>query len=93
VRSLNGYRRKVYAPGPLEESDVRRLIRTKIIAGILPGEPAAKIWTGEGAGRRCDACGEPIKETEIEIERVAGRPSVYLHPSCFALWREQCAHE
>jgi hypothetical protein len=78
----------------LEVDELRRQIRAKIIAGTLPADPATKVWAGAGTGRRCDACGERIKasDTEIEVERVAERPSVYLHRQCFALWREECGH-
>lgn len=78
----------------LDSLQLRKLIREKITAGKLPGEPVKQVWAGMGAGRCCDACGEPMKarDTQIEIERLAGRPSVWLHRPCFVVWREECPH-
>jgi hypothetical protein len=76
------------------DSKLRQLVREKIIAGLLPGEPPLTVWAGVGNGRACAACGESIKgtETELELELTGGRHSVRLHRSCFTIWREECDH-
>jgi hypothetical protein len=79
--------------GPLDAT-LKGLIRSKIIAGTLPGEPPGTVWAGMGSGRPCAACDKMIHgaETEIEIELPGGRPGVRLHRQCFTLWREECDH-
>lgn len=76
------------------DSGIRPLIRQKIIAGVLPGDPPLRVWAGMGNGRRCGACEEVIKgnETEMELELSGARQSVRLHRGCFTIWREECDH-
>ena len=78
----------------VDPDELRRLIRWKIITGVLPGQPSKTTWAAIGNGRPCAACEKPIKpdQTEMELELPSSRPSVRLHRECFTIWAEECGH-
>jgi hypothetical protein len=73
----------------MDPTALRDVIRQKITAGALPGEPPLKVWAGMGAGRLCAACEEPIRphDTQMDVE-LPGDRSVILHRPCYAVWLE-----
>ena len=72
---------------PLEE--LRALARTRIEDGKLPiaaGKEA--LFGGYGAGQRCELCGAPISNPQVEYaaeHRSYGRALVF-HIACHSAW-------
>jgi hypothetical protein len=74
-------------------TDVRRLIREKIVAQSLPCRPCRAIWAGPGAGMPCAGCDRPILPTEIEFEcEQPGGGLLRFHQACYLNWEEECQH-
>jgi hypothetical protein len=77
--------------------DLEAAIRSKIAAGTLPvhrEDGGEKLWVGNGNGRPCDACGEPITaaEREYEIDLPGGR-TLRFHGKCLTAWHDARAEE
>jgi hypothetical protein len=75
--------------------DVARSIRAKIAAGRLPlpANPPGKVWVGRGNGRPCDACDQPITDTEMEYETdLPTGQTIRFHRPCIEAWHTERAH-
>jgi hypothetical protein len=74
--------------------DVASSIRAKIAAGRLPlpANPPGKVWVGTGNLRPCDACDQPITDTEIEYETyLPTGQTIRFHRPCFEAWQPEGA--
>ena len=73
--------------------DVADVVREKLAAGTLPCNAPTKMWVGNGSGRSCDACGQPITPTDIEYEPDFADPSVQVrfHQKCLDVWHQERA--
>jgi hypothetical protein len=70
--------------------DLSDIIRRKVAAGLLPKEAPVKVWAGYGSGKKCDACGLPTSEADIEYEiDLADHLTFLFHQACFELWHEE----
>jgi hypothetical protein len=73
----------------MDDATIRRIIREKLRADLLPRKPPQKMWGGRGHGRGCDACDRPIGDAEVEFEvEIRGR-RLYFHGHCHELWTEE----
>ena len=71
--------------------EIRLRIRDMLETGDIPCNEPDKVWAGRGNGSHCAACTEPIGPTQIEFEiDLQSGVVVRLHPSCHAIWREEC---
>ena len=64
--------------------------------GALPAPLEGKLWVGPGSGTACSGCGESIKSTEQEFEKVhSGTLSFRFHQECYDAWASApaSAHE
>jgi hypothetical protein len=70
---------------------VRVRIRALIDTGDLPCEDPDQTWAGQGEGKRCSGCWEPITPAavEYEVELPSGR-TVFFHRACHDIWLEEC---
>jgi hypothetical protein len=61
------------------------LIRRRLATGELP-RGSARAWAGKGGpGLPCDACGESIASTDVEVELELNRLYRF-HGDCFRIW-------
>lgn len=75
------------------EQELRALARDRIAKGELPGEPATRMWGGDGTGRLCSLCGEPVQPDQIEFEVESGRGhSLIFHMVCQSVWQLECVN-
>jgi hypothetical protein len=87
-----GHQKRVPTGGQMsDEEALRRLAREAIRTQRIPVERPTGSWGGNGTGVRCDICGLPIADPEIELEvefsqEGARVRSYYLHSRCFAAW-------
>jgi len=76
------------------EPDLARSIRAKVAEGRLPlpADRPGKLWVGKGNGRPCDACDQPITntDTEYETDLPTGR-TIRFHRPCFRAWHAERA--
>jgi hypothetical protein len=74
-------------------ADCASLIRSKLERQELPTEMAQRMWGGYGNGYRCDGCGRPISQREVEYELEfplsASQHTVRLHRGCCAIWNAE----
>jgi len=77
----------------MHETALRRAIREKTTAGILPRTLPPMMWVGLSSWKwkTCAACAERIFEGELEIEYLGCCDPIYFHPRCHELWREECS--
>ena len=68
--------------------NVRSIIRMKLAAGLLPREPAGRVWAGPGRGETCNACDERITKGQTVYEWEYGDGKVQVHLDCYQLWNE-----
>jgi hypothetical protein len=75
-------------------TDVTGCIRAKIAAGSLPipSDPPDQMWVGNGNGRACDACDQPITDTEFEYETdLPTGQTLRFHRECLQAWHQERA--
>jgi hypothetical protein len=73
------------------------VVRDKLDAGTLPLNDPVKLWAGQGSGRLCALCEQPILKSQAEYEPQYddGLPAVRFHRGCHGLWeaeRQQRVH-
>jgi hypothetical protein len=73
----------------MDDATIRRIIREKLHADILPRKPPNKMWGGRGRGGRCAACDEPISAGDVEFEIESRGALLYFHGRCHDLWSEE----
>jgi hypothetical protein len=78
--------------GGVVVKSVADIIREKLDAGMLPVNSPVKLWAGEGTGRICAACDEPILKSQVEYEPQYNDGAVIrFHAGCHGLWEaERC---
>ena len=76
-----------------DSRDLTVVVRQKLFFGTLPRDEPTKMWVGNGSGRSCDACGQPITPTDIEYEPDFADPSVQVrfHQKCLDVWHQERA--
>ena len=72
------------------EQELRALARERIAKGELPGEPALRMWGGDGTGRHCSLCREPVQPGQIEFEVESDGHSLIFHRVCQSVWQLEC---
>ncbi|HEY7964477.1 MAG TPA: hypothetical protein VID49_10220 [Steroidobacteraceae bacterium] len=72
------------------EQELRALARERIAKGELPGEPASRMWGGDGTGRHCSLCREPVQPGQIEFEVESDGHSLIFHRVCQSVWQLEC---
>ena len=72
----------------MDQSLVRKLIRQKMIEGLLPRSRAFDVWVVSGNGERCDGCEKPIERQTQNALAIATRNGLPLrfHDDCYRLW-------
>jgi hypothetical protein len=73
----------------MDDATIRRIIREKLRADLLPRKPPHKMWGGRGHGRTCAACDQPIGAGEVEFEIENLGSLLYFHARCHDLWSEE----
>jgi hypothetical protein len=73
----------------MDDTTIRRIIREKLRAKLLPGKPPRNMWGGLGHGHSCAACGQPIGEADVELEIEEFGAPFCLHAHCHDVWREE----
>ena len=66
----------------------RAIIRLKIEEGLLPRQPADRVWAGPGNGETCNGCEERIAKAQTVYEWEHGDGKVQLHLGCYQIWNE-----
>jgi len=75
----------------MDAETVRARIRTMLDTGELPCDDPGKVWAGNGLGRRCSACLEPIGPSDVEFEvELASGLTLTLHRQCHVIWLDEC---
>ena len=75
----------------MTEEQIRDRIRRMLRTGDLEcDDDTARVWAGEGAGRRCAACLEPIVPCNVEYEADLNGRTLYFHPRCHDIWLDVC---
>lgn len=70
------------------ERMLRDMVRLLLAGGVLrPVDGHA--WAGNGTGRPCAVCGNPVTPMEVEYE-VDGDATA--HTRCFLVWQEESKH-
>ena len=81
-------------PQPTTEVAIRARIARLVGSGELTCDEPDQTWAGEGLGKRCAACLEPIRPPQIEFEvDLPGGRTYVLHQRCHEMWLEVCAEE
>jgi len=62
-------------------------VRERLARGLLPHEEPPRIWVGNGSGRPCDGCSEPIGHAEQETEIDVVDRTYRFHDHCLTVWR------
>lgn len=61
--------------------------------GVLPYQEPLRTWASRGTGVRCNLCGMPIEERDIEYEvelAPVGNPrGLHFHFKCYRVWETQ----
>lgn len=73
------------------EQELRALARERIARGDLPCEPLIRMWGGNGTGRICSLCREPVQPDQIEFEVENDGRSLIFHLVCQSVWQLECA--
>ena len=73
----------------MDDATIRRMIREKVRADLLPRKPPHKMWGGHGDGRTCAACDRPITGGQVEFEIETLGVAFYFHGHCHDLWCEE----
>jgi hypothetical protein len=73
----------------MDDATIRRIIREKLRAAVLPRKPPHKMWGGRGHGRPCIACDLPIGDADVEFEVEILGIRLYFHGRCHELWTEE----
>ena len=73
----------------MDDATIRRIIREKLRAALLPRKPPQKMWGGRGNGRTCAACDHPITGGDVEFEVEDYGTLLYFHGHCHDLWSEE----
>ena len=62
-----------------------------VSSGELTCDEPEQTWAGEGLGKRCAGCLQPIRAPEVEFEVMLpdGRTFV-LHQACHEIWLDVC---
>jgi|RhiMetdeSRZDD1v2_1073273.scaffolds.fasta_scaffold219630_2 hypothetical protein len=64
-----------------------RAVQERVASGRLPRVEPRILWLGRGTGLECDGCGEPVTDSEGEIEiEVDG--TYRFHAICMKVWRK-----
>ncbi|HYM29158.1 MAG TPA: hypothetical protein VET66_13485 [Steroidobacteraceae bacterium] len=79
-------------PQSAHEQELRALARERIAKGELPGAPASRMWGGDGTGRLCSLCGEPVQPDQIEFEVESHGHSLIFHRVCQSVWQLECVN-
>jgi hypothetical protein len=73
-----------------ESDERRRIIRERILVGILPKQNCRMTWFGPGRGGKCVACDRPIAVHEVEVEcDLPTGGTIRLHRRCYDLWVDE----
>lgn len=77
------------------ETELRQIARHRIANQQLPHAASSRMWGGQGTGRSCSLCDQPIGEAEIEVEQILdGKLQTFqFHILCQSLWQLECARE
>jgi hypothetical protein len=73
----------------MDDMTIRRVIREKLRAELLPRKPPQKMRGGRGRGHACAACDEAIADGEVEFEVESRGTLFYFHGHCHDLWSEE----
>jgi hypothetical protein len=74
------------------EARLRRIIRSKLLIGLLPYHRATIIFGVPGNGGTCDVCGQTLTVAWLVTDVPFDKTFVHLHADCFILWdEERCA--
>ena len=74
------------------EARLRRIIRSKLLIGLLPYNRATIIFGVSGNCGTCDVCGQRLVVAWLVTDVPFDRTFVHLHADCFILWdEERCA--
>jgi hypothetical protein len=52
----------------MNDDRIRERVRAPLSTGAIPRDEAEATRAGNGFGKRCSACGEPVRPEEIEDE-------------------------
>ena len=75
----------------MDDDRIRERIRALLSTGEIACDEPEATWAGNGFGKRCSACGEPIRPEEIEFEvDLPSGAHLRLHRHCHALWEDEC---
>jgi hypothetical protein len=75
----------------MDETTIRQRVREMLATGDLPCEDPAGMWAGRGEGKRCAACKESIRATEVEFEvLLKSGATILLHRACHLIWLQEC---
>jgi len=73
------------------EEEIRERVRRMLKTGDLEcDDDAARVWAGEGSGKRCAACLEAIVPSDVEYEADLNGRTLYFHPRCHEIWLREC---
>jgi hypothetical protein len=73
------------------EDEIRECVRRMLRTGDLEcDDDTARVWAGEGSGKRCAACVETIAPSYVEYEADLNGRTLYFHPRCHEIWLEEC---
>jgi hypothetical protein len=76
----------------MDEATIRDRIRTMIRTGQLPCDDTERLWGGQGDGKGCMGCLEPILPTDVEYEvDLSSGATIHLHRRCHTIWEKECA--
>jgi hypothetical protein len=75
------------------DGQLRDRIRALMDSGVLPRQPASKLWVVRSpGGRECIACQYNLRQGEMEYEVVLGDTvTIQLHRHCFEMWTAEVA--
>jgi hypothetical protein len=77
----------------MDETAVRTRIAKLVESGDMTCDEPDQTWAGQGMGKRCAGCFEPIVPPQIEFEVQLPPPdgrTFVLHERCHAIWVEVC---
>ena len=75
---------------PMDDEEIRRLIRDKTASGDLSTRPPLRTWAGFGTGQVCAVCGDEIgvEAVEVEAEGADGEKRFY-HSRCYVVLSQE----
>ena len=77
---------------PANPDGLRLLIRQKLDDGRLPTNHIPRTWGGAGNGKKCDACEQIVRKTQMMIEGASSddqEPDLTFHVPCFYFWETE----